>query len=826
LRHNLSRFILFVVAVCLVVSVAFAQQEKFARDRVYDVEHMKMEFSFNIPKKVVYGRVTNWLRPLHQPLSVVELDARGLKIKSVTMVGGGALKHETTADKLRVLLPRPFTPQEQIGVTVVYEAGPREASNLPFGFGLRFIVPDSNDPNAPLQVWSLNEPDAAHTWIPCYDYPNDKTTTEVFLTVPKGMVGVSNGALVSVKENPNGTKVFHWKQMKPHSTYLISVAVGDLVYVKDKPYDGVPIGYWVPRRHEKNALAAFGNTPEMVKFFSEKIGVKYPWDKYDTVAMYGFGGGMEHTSATTVGEGSLHDARAKLDMSSDGLLAHELAHQWWGDLLTCKDWSHIWLNEGFATYFALLWTEYKEGLDAFQSGVSSTFQGAMAADASSNKRPIVWRGYAAPNLMFGAHAYSKGGSVLHMLRGVMGDDLFWKGLKLYATRHAYQPVETDQLRLAMQDASGMDLTWFFNQWLYKAGYPAFQVRSEWNESAKQVKVTVKQTQPTSDLVPIFRMPVDIYVTTAEGRQKQRVWVEKAEHEFVFPAASPPLMVNFDPEQWVLKTLDFPKSKEEWLYTLKNAPWGVERQQAVTELGKVKDDPAVVAALREAALRDKFVGVRSSALAAIASVGTSPASRDFLLQALNDKEARIRRSAISALEKYATEPVVQDALRKVFNTDQSYFAQAAALSALAKGKPPDIGDLLARAAKMDSHQDIIRSAAMRGFADLNDRRGLSLALGMLDKAESFFSRRDALNVISKFAPDADADTKKQVRERLVRMARTAPRFAQSNIFDTLAALKDADTATELDKLANDTTTDQSVRDAAKSAAQKIREGIAK
>jgi aminopeptidase N len=821
------RFVWLLAVLGVTASIGLAQQlEKFARDRVFDVQHVKMEFSFDIPKRVVYGRVTHWLRPLNEPLNVVELDAVGLKIKSVALVGGAPLRYETTTNKLRVHLPRAYTPQEQVGFTVLYEGGARGPAGGPFGFGLRFIMPDANDPNAPTQVWSLNEPDGARTWIPCYDDPNDKTTSEVILLVPKGMAGVSNGALASVKENPDGTKVFHWKQMKPHSTYLISVAVGELVYVKDKPYADVPIGYWVPRRHEKNAIPSFGRTPEMVKFFSEKIGVKYPWDKYDTVAIRGFGGGMEHTSATTVGDGSLRDARANLDNSSDGLCAHELAHQWWGDLLTCKDWSHIWLNEGFATYFELLWREYKEGKDAFQSGVSGTFQGGLAADAGQNKRPIVWRGYPSPNAVFGAHAYPKGGSVLHMLRGVMGDDLFWKGLNLYATRHAFQPVETDQLRLAMQDASGRDLTWFFNQWLYKAGYPAFQVRSEWNEQAQQVKVTVKQTQQTSDLVPIFRMPVDIYVTTAEGRQKQRVWVERASHEFTFPATSRPLMVNFDPEQWVLKTLDFPKQKEEWLYTLKNAPWVVERQRAVSELRNVKDDPAVVAALREAALRDRFRDIRNGATSAAAGLDTSPASRDFLLQGLNDKESRVRRAAIDGLGNYSTDAAVQDALRKVFLTDQSYFAQSQALSALIKGKPSDLGDLLAKAAKMDSHQDMIRSAAMRGFSDLNDKRGLAVALDILGKAEGFFGRRDALTVIAKFAPDADADTKRQVRTRLLSMARTAPNFVRSNVFDTLAALKDADTAAELDKLAGDTTVEQGVRDAAKNAAQKIRDGMTK
>ncbi len=794
---------------------------------MFDLQHVRCEFSFDIAKRKLSGRVTHVLSPLHTPLNAVELDAGdGLQIKQVVNEKAQSLKYVKANGKMTVELGKAYLPKEKVTLTITYEVAMPTGGGF-VGAGLRLVVPDDNNPTLPTQIWSLNEPDGAAGWIPCYDYPNDKCTSEVLLTVPKNMMGISNGTLAATRTNADGTKTFHWKQDLPHSTYLISIAVGEFVEVKDTPYENVPIVYYVPTyRRPEEAKAAMSNTPRMVKFFSDKIGVRYPWSKYAQVMMSNFPGGMEHTSATTVGDGSLHDARAKLDISSDGLLAHELAHQWWGDLLTCKDWSHIWLNEGFASYFDTLWTEFDQGKDAFQIEVDGMMNGARAADTGNSRRPVVYRQYAEPEHMFDGHAYPKGGSVLHMLRGVLGDELFWKGINLYTRRNAFKAVETVDLRLAMEEVSGRDLTWFFEQWLYKAGYPEFQVRYAWDEAAKKVKVTVKQTQLVTNITPLFRTPVDIYVTTAQGQQKHRVYVEQASHEFTFDAASPPLMVNFDPEQWVLKTLDFPKSKEEWLYTLQRAPWAVERQRAVTELGKVKDDPAVVAALRDAALRDKFVGVRSSALSAIASVETSPASRDFLLQALNDKESRIRRAAISALEKYATEPAVQDALRKVFHTDPSYFAQAAALSALVKGKPSDIGDLLAKAAKRESHQDMIRSAAMRGFADLNDKRGLSLALEMLDKAESFSSRRDALNVISKFAPAADADTKRQVRERLVRMARTAPRFVQSNIFDALAALKDADTATELDKLANDTATEQSVRDAARSAAQKIREGTAK
>ena len=822
-KRYLLGFTLLIVA--LFLCPALAQQEKFARDRVFDLQHVRCEFSFDIPKRKLSGRVTHVLSPLHTPLNAVELDAGdGLQIKQVVNEKAQSLKHVKANGKLTVDLGKTYLPTEKVTLAITYEVAMPTSGGF-VGAGLRLVVPDDNNPTLPTQIWSLNEPDGAAGWIPCYDYPNDKCASEVLLTVPKNMMGISNGTLAATRTNADGTKTFHWKQDLPHSTYLISVAVGEFVEVKDTPYENVPIVYYVPKyRPAEEAKAAMSNTRRMVKFFSDRIGVRYPWSKYAQVMMSNFPGGMEHTSATTMGDFVLHDDRAHLDVSSDSIIAHELAHQWWGDLLTCKDWSHVWLNEGFASYFDTLWTEFDQGKDAFQIEVDGMMNGARAADAGNNRRPVVYRQYAEPEQMFDGHAYPKGGSVLHTLRGVLGDDLFWKGINLYARRNAFKAVETVDLRLAMEEVSGRDLTWFFEQWLYKAGYPEFQVRYSWDGATKKVKVTVKQTQQVTNVTPLFRTPVDVYVTTAQGQQKHRVYVEQASHEFIFDAASPPLMVNFDPEQWVLKTLDFPKSKEEWLYTLRHAPWAVERQRAVSELGKIKGDPAVLVALRDAALNDKFYGIRRSATQAFSQQATSPEVRDGLLKIAQDKDSRVRRAALEALGAYAQEAPVQKTLEDAFHNDRSYYAQEAALRSLVKGKAPNVADLLTKAMGMNSHNEVLRAAALYGFAELNDKRGVPIALDAIVRFYDFGVRRAAESLLTKFA--ADESTRRDLRAQLVSRLKTAPAFSRVTFISVLSQMKDEETAAVLQQIADDTNAAQSLRDAARAVALRIREGLPK
>lgn len=792
--------------------------ERYARERVYDVEHIKLELRFDFQNRKVFGRVTHVLRPLHQPLKVIELDAANLTVKEVITERGERLRFSTDGEKLRISLNRPLLPDQRVRFTIRYEATPQR--------GLHFVLPDENDPLKPVQVWSLDETEQAHYWFPCYDYPNDKATSEVILHVPRNFTAISNGRLIKVWNNSKtGVRTFHWLQDKPHSTYLISVAVGEFVQVQDKPYDGIPIVYYVPKGTEAKAKVSLGRTTEMVKFFSEKIGYKYPWARYAQVCVREFGGGMEHTSATTLTEGALHDERAALDISSDGLVSHELAHQWFGDLLTCRDWAHIWLNEGFATYFTLLWTEHHQGKDAFQAAVMGTMQGALGADAREPRRPIVWQRYKNSWEMFGAHAYLKGAMVLHMLRYVLGDDLFWKGIKHYAHKHAFRCVQTDDFKIAMEEATGKDLSWFFDQWLYKAGYPEFEVRWQWDEEKRQVKLTVRQKQKVTEMTPLFKTPIDIAITTPSGTRMHRVFVEQAEHEFTFSADAKPLMVNFDPENWVLKTLDMPKSKEEWLYQARHAPWVAERLKAISELGKLKGDGEAAATLREVLMRDPFHQCRERAAAWLVEVDGSPQTRDALLQALNDKVSQVRRTAIRSLGErgFLKEPAIAKAIKDIAEHDPSYFAQAEALQLLVQNKVEGVDDLLVRAMTKDSHNEVIRSAALRGFAELGDVRGVYFAVNCLKDGRYVKLRQIAVQALARLAKKDD-ETKKMVRERLVALLQSPEPYARRNAISVLAELRDMETLTALQKVA-ETDPLPRLREAAKGVVERLQKTIA-
>ncbi len=534
---------------------------------------------------------------------------------------------------------------------------------------------------------------------------------------------------------------------------------------------------------------------------------------------------MEHTAATTLTEGALHDERAALDVSSDGLVSHELAHQWFGDLLTCRDWAHIWLNEGFATYFALLWTEHHRGKDAFQAAVMGMMQGALSADAKEPRRPIVWKRYKNPWEMFSAHAYLKGGMVLHMLRYLLGDDLFWKGIKHYVRKHAFRCVQTDDFKIAMEEATGKDLSWFFDQWLYKAGYPEFEVRWHWDEEKRQVRVTVRQKQKVTEMTPLFKTPVDIAVTTLSGTKAHRVFIEQAEHEFTFSADTKPLTVNFDPENWILKTLDMPKSKEEWLYQARHVPWVTERLKAIGELGKLKGDGEAAAVLREVLMRDPFSQCRERAAMWLVEVDISPQTRDALLQALRDWDSKVRRTAVRGLGErgFLKEPAVAQAVQRIAEHDLSYFAQAEALQVMAQNKVEGVGDLLVRAMKKDSHNDVIRSAALRGFAKLGDLRGVYFALTCLRDPLFVHLRPVAVQTLARLARH-DEENRKMVRERLTALLQSPKPYARWSAVSVLAELRYPETLTALQQVA-ETDPLPRLRQAAKSVVEKLKKAAA-
>ncbi len=552
------------------------------RIRFVDVKHIKAELSLDAKEKQIRGKVTHTVSPLHPYLTQVELDcAPELKVSRVTCSGapGGtpvACKFKTSGEKLTITLDKPCGPGETIDLAVEYAGRPIK--------GMEFILADPAYPERPMAIWTQGESEDTHFWLPCYDHPNDRATSEMIITVNDPLFVVSNGSLVETRKNSGGTTTYHWKMDLPHSSYLISLAVGDFVAYHDKVGDLALDTYVAKGVDEATARRFTGKTPQMIRFFSEMTGQPYPYVKYAQTCLPEFGGGMENISATSMTDTALHDEIAALEGDGDGLVAHELAHQWFGDLLTCRDWSHIWLNEGFASYFDPLFTERDRGEDAFRLEMDRIQRTYVMADRRV-RRPIVETRYESSEDMFDAMTYQKGSCVLHALRGLLGDKAWWSGIRGYVAKHKLQVVDTNDFRAAMETASGKDLKWFFDQWVFKAGHPQLKVRWHYEGADKTVRVKVEQTQAVDAQVPLFRLPTTLVIT--EDGQKSRaipIVIDGARHEFVVPAAAKPRMVQIDPEGWLIKELDFEKPIEEHLYQLEHAASVIDRMASARRSG--------------------------------------------------------------------------------------------------------------------------------------------------------------------------------------------------------------------------------------------------
>jgi len=744
------RMLQAIVAVTLLLPLSATAQALFGpdtsarRSRQFHALHYRLDLSFDHRAKKVSGDVSIRLTPLAGPIDSLLLDAAAMDIRGVRLSGGRELEFHERSPWLSIRLDRAYAFGETLSVSIDYSCSPEK--------GLYFIYADSGGGRHD-QIWSQGEDMDNHYWFPCYDYPNDKATSEVIGTVEADWTLLSNGRLVSEQvDRKKGTRTFHWIESRPHSTYLIMVAAGRYAILRGK-YRTVPLAYYMYPEDTAKAQESFGRTPAMIQFFETKTGIPYPWEKFDQIIIDDFmWGGMENTTAVTLNDACVVDSNAALDFPADPVVAHELAHMWFGDLVTARDWTHLWLNEGFATYCENLWTEFRRGEDEFQYEMIQASLSVRGNDRAVGRKPIVSHG------SYPANVYARGAWVLHMLRTLLGDEPFWRGIHYYVAKYQYASAETDEFRLALEDATGQNLDWFFRQWVFNAGFPKLTVKKAWDDTAHALRLTVEQTQQVDSLTGYFRFPLVVECTTASGKTAQTFWVNEKEESFLMKLDGPPLMVIADKGYRLLKDLNFPKSEEEYIYQLSRAADIADRITAARSLPEYGSDPAARDALDRSAASDRFWGVRASALTALAEIRNDSLA-DIFLRGTRDPVSFVRKTAAAHLAAFKGDEIASR-LDSMARNDPSYLVASAALREL---RSVDTArafaaarDLLAR----DSYRNILRLSSLSTLGVMKDPRGIRLVLPYTHRRYESDVRRMAVSVLGSGGRDSAV-----ARERL-------------------------------------------------------------
>ena len=739
---GLNKFLLGLLLAALLLAAPARPDEPFARSRDYDLEHSKIVLKFDVQQKKVIGDVTHSLSLLKNT-NRLWFDSVGLTIQSV-LLNKSAAKFETKDDKLIVPLAAATKPGDKFEVEIKYEGKTSK--------GAYFILPDTDYPDRPQQIWTQGESEDTRYYLPTYDYPNDRLTTETILTVPATWITVANGKLVSVKEAGNGLKTWTWLESLPSSTYLITVVAGEFDEVKDA-WRGKPVTYYAPKGRGDRLKINYGRTPQMMEYFSKTIGVDYPWEKYAQAMVDDFvAGGMENSSATTNTSSSLvHPLLApEYATGQDPLISHELGHQWFGDLVTCKDWGNIWLNEGFATFMETMWSEHYFPKDQSEyerwSSMLEWFE-----QTNLWAKPLVRHDFDDSG-EFDGNAYGKGGLVLYMLRRQIGEGPFYRGLRHYLEVNRGKNVVTADLVKAIEEETHTNVDQFFTQWVYGAGAPRFDLAYSYDDTKHQIVLKVKQTQKVEGRVGIFRIPIEVEVTTASGAKTYPITVSKAEEAFALPADSAPIMVLFDKGGHVLKTVEFHKDKKEWLYQAGQALEFADRADALSALEKIKDDPEVDAALGEALRNDKAWGARAVAADKLGERGT-PAAAKQLLDGLNTAtEPWVRNRIAAALGNFKDNTEVQAKLESLAKDDKSFRTRASALQALGKIKAKNALATLDAAVKGDSPDDFLRNAALRAMGPLGDDHAVPTLAEWAVPGKRIETRQAAISSLARLKKD--------------------------------------------------------------------------
>jgi len=663
--------------------------------KINNLIHTKLDVRFDYKKRYLYGKEWVTLKPNIYPTDTLRLDAKGMDIKTIAVVKNGKnipLKYTYDNLTLAIKLDKVYKNTENYTLYIDYTAKPNElrlsaGAAITDAKGLYFINPDSTEKDKPVQIWTQGELESSSAWFPTIDHTNQKTTQEISMTVPSKYVTLSNGRLATQKKNTDGTRTDTWKMELPHSPYLFMMAVGDFKIYKDKWRDK-EVSYYLEPKYAPYAKQIFGFTPEAMEFYSKLLGVDYPWNKYAQIVVRDYvSGAMENTTATLHGSYVQGTARELTDRYFDkgrSTIVHELFHQWFGDYVTAESWSNITVNESFANYSETLWAEHKYGQD---TGDDHNHEAMMEylANPENAKKDLVRFHYHDSQDVFDAVSYQKGGRILNMLRNYLGAEAFFKGLNIYLKAHAFKNGEAQQLRLALEEASGKDLNWFFNQWYYGAGHPLLDISYKWDDKSKTQTVYLKQTQEGN----AFILPMAVELYAGGKKERHQIWMRGKSDTLTYKVAAKPDLVNIDADKIILGVKTDHKTLGELLFQSKNAPLYMDRLEAIEAAAAKQTDESAKSILL-AGLQDKYYGLRLQTLNAIDPKNealTTAALPMVLKLATSDDNNLVKAAAINmiSVSKGADQ---QLALYQEGLKSQSYAIQGASLSALAMVKPEE------------------------------------------------------------------------------------------------------------------------------------------
>ncbi|KLT64999.1 M1 family metallopeptidase [Pedobacter sp. BMA] len=720
------------LAIALLSNAVFAQEQspeksaglspyRVTATKVNDLIHTKLDVSFDYAKRYLYGKEWLTLKPHFYATDSLTLDAQGMDIKTVALVGAKGntpLKYTYHDNKLFVVLNKKYTNAEKYTIYIAYIAKPDElkvkgSAAITDAKGLYFINPDGTDLNKPTQIWTQGETESSSAWFPTIDKPDQKTTQEISITVQSKYTTLSNGKLITQKANANGTRTDTWKMDLPHSPYLFMMAVGDFKITKDT-YKGKEVNYYLEPRFAPYAKQIFGKTPVMMKFYSNILGLDYPWNKYAQVVARDYvSGAMENTTATLHGEHVQKTDRELLDGNEEGTIAHELFHQWFGDYVTAESWSNLTMNESFATFGEIIWHGYDAGKDAEDKSRYEKLQSYISSTKNGDSPVLARFHYADKEDMFDNVSYAKGSVILYALKNQLGDAAFYKGLNRYLTTNAFKNGETHQLRLAFEDISGRDWSPYFNQWYYAGGHPILAV--DYGYSNGKATIKIKQTQDAT--VQTFTLPVKIDIYANGQKIRKEILINQREQDFSFEVAAKPALIDFDVDKIIVGEINDNKTAENYYFQYKNAPAYANRIEALQFImqSKAKSGQQVLLA----GLKDISGDLRALSIDGLnlEDAEIKAAALPVLLQmAKADKDTEVRSAAISKLAE--TGDQAYTTLMNESVKDRSYKVIAAGIAGLSKLAPEQSSAALA-SLDQDTKDHISSSIAALYVADPKD-----------------------------------------------------------------------------------------------------------